>query len=69
MCGEDNRQGRKSLRMCWTRVLRVGWFDLVAEASKLPDHSRSALLLCIWRRRSPIVDRGFARGIFLMPNG
>jgi hypothetical protein len=23
---------------------------------------------CIWRRRSPIVDRGVARGIFLMPN-
>ena len=28
-------QGRKSLRMCWTRVLRVGWFDLVAEACRI----------------------------------
>ena len=38
MRGDYNLQGRKSFRMCWTRVFRVGWFDLVAEASKLPDH-------------------------------
>jgi hypothetical protein len=37
-------QGRKSLRLCWTGVLVVGWFDPVAEASELPDHSRRTLL-------------------------
>jgi len=42
---EGCQQGRKSLRLCWTGVLRIGWFDPVAESSKLSDHSRSTSLL------------------------
>ena len=38
-------QGRKSLYLCWTGVLRIRWFDPIAEASQLPDHSRGAPLL------------------------
>ena len=37
-------QPRKSLRLCLAG-LRVGWFDPIAEASELPKHSGSALLL------------------------
>jgi len=34
--------------------LRIHWFDLVAEASELPDHSRGALLLGLFGdRRAP----------------
>ena len=41
------QQGRKSLPLpwCWTLVLRNRWFDPIAEASELADHSRSAPLL------------------------
>ena len=37
-------QSRKSLPLC-SAGLRVRWFDPIAEASELPDHSCSALLL------------------------
>ena len=36
--------GRKSLLLCLAG-LRIRWFDPIAEASELPDHSRSAPLL------------------------
>jgi len=32
--------GRKSLRLCLAR-LRIRWFDVVAEAPELPNHSPS----------------------------
>jgi hypothetical protein len=38
-------QGRKSLRLCLSGVLRIRWFDPIAEASELPDHFPSAPLL------------------------
>jgi hypothetical protein len=38
-------QGRKSLPLRGVRVLRIRWFDPVAEASELPDHFRGAPLL------------------------
>src|SRR6266403_5665325 len=38
-------QGRKSPRLCWTGLLRIRRLDPIAEASELPDHSRSAPLL------------------------
>ena len=38
-------QGRKSLALRGARVLRIRWFDPIAEASELPDHFRSAPLL------------------------
>jgi hypothetical protein len=38
-------QGRKSLPLRGARVLRIRWFDPIAEASELPDHFRSAPLL------------------------
>src|SRR5215472_8984295 len=38
-------QGRKSLPLCGALVLRIRWFDPIAEASELPDHFRSAPLL------------------------
>ena len=41
----DLQQGRKSLRLWWIGMLRSWWFDLIAEASELPDHSCSACLL------------------------
>jgi hypothetical protein len=40
----SNSRPRKSLRLCLAG-LRVRWFDLIAETSELPDHSRSAPLL------------------------
>ena len=41
LCAE---QARKSLRLCLAG-LRIGWFDPIAKASELPDHSCRALLL------------------------
>ena len=40
----EELQGRKLLRLClvWSRVR---WFDAIAEASELPNHSPSAQLL------------------------
>src|SRR5262249_11228108 len=38
-------QGRKSLHLCRTGVLRVRWFDPIPEASELPDQCCSAPLL------------------------
>src|SRR5260370_15298535 len=40
-----SKPGRKSLRPCWTGVLGIRWFDPIAEASELSDHSRRAPLL------------------------
>src|SRR5215813_5340146 len=42
-----------SLRLCLAR-LKIRWFDLVAEASELPDHPRSASSL------RPLADGGAA---------
>jgi len=39
-----HRQPRKSLRLRLAR-LRIWWFDPIAEASELANHSRGALLL------------------------
>ena len=38
-------QGRKSLPLRGARMLRIRWFDPIAEAPELPDHFRSAPLL------------------------
>jgi hypothetical protein len=38
-------QGRKSLGLCWTGLLRIARFDPVAKLSELPDHLPSAPLL------------------------
>src|SRR5271167_1708591 len=43
-CLHLSHQGRKSLRLCLAG-LRIRWFDPIAEASQLPDHSRRAPLL------------------------
>ena len=40
----EELQGRKSLRLCLAR-LRIRWFDVIAEASQLPNHSPSTQLL------------------------
>src|SRR5262249_16857677 len=40
----EELQGRKSLRLCLT-WWNVRWFDPIAEASELPNHSPSAQLL------------------------
>src|SRR6266571_8995110 len=42
--------GRKSLRLCLAE-LRIRRFDTIAEASELPDHFRSALLLRLFGNR------------------
>jgi len=34
--------GRKTPRPCWTGLLWIRRLDPIAEASELPDHSRSA---------------------------
>src|ERR1700694_109292 len=47
-CMPQSLQGRKSLPLCLARGLRIGWIDPMAEASELPDHSRSALLLRVF---------------------
>ncbi len=43
-------QARKSLRLCLAG-LRIGRLDLIAEASELPDHFGSALLLRLFGDR------------------
>jgi hypothetical protein len=40
----EELQGRKSLRLCLAG-LKIRWFDLIAEASELPNHLPSAKLL------------------------
>ena len=40
----EELQARKSLRLCMAG-LRMRWFDPIAKASELPDHSCRALLL------------------------
>ena len=44
-------QGRKSLRLCLSGVMRIRWFDPIAEASELPDHFASAPLLRLFGDR------------------
>src|SRR5882762_8304164 len=42
---------RKSLPLWWSGVLRIRWFDPIAEASLLPDYSCGALLLRLFGDR------------------
>ncbi len=50
---DQPNQGRKSLRLCLAG-LWIRRFDPIAQASELPDHSRSALLLgLVGDRRAP----------------
>jgi len=44
-------QGRKSLRLCLSGVMRIRWFDPIPKASELPDHFRSAPLLRLFGDR------------------
>ena len=37
--------GSKITALCLARVLKIRWFDPIAEVSELPDHLRSAPLL------------------------
>jgi hypothetical protein len=56
--GDDRRlnQGRKSLCMRCIGVLRIWWFDPVAEASELPKHlPRAELLRSFGDRRAPFL--------------